>query len=461
MRLPVVGAPVPLDGVHATRTHRDATATRREVRLAAGTEVNVQEVLRLRMIAPFVVLSATIETVKIRAVTLGLDLPVPNVVAGPFGAAAQFLAEARQAFQTGGIEVQTTRLSGPDLGSTIAVLGAQQLVVWAAQTEAAARSAGIDYLSLGRIPAADHGVVADQVAPILAGGEMAFLSADLIDGRLASVAMAGACASAVKQLAHATPLGFGNLRFAATAHCPPNIPFLPAAYHVGGAPCFSIAVEAADVVLDALRAPGGMSEIEDRLVLALEAAVEPVERAAETLARQHAYTYGGIDLSPAPFPTDEVSIGAAIETVGVDRFGAPGTLYAAAMITRALRRTKIKRCGFSGLMLPVLEDSVLARRAAQHPSSLHELLLYSAVCGTGLDTVPLPDAVSEAELAGAYLDVAALSIALNNKPLTARLLPVPGAAAGDLTAYTFDFFSNTRVLPDADAGAGGILTRGK
>jgi uncharacterized protein len=89
------------------------------------------------------------------------------------------------------------------------------------------------------------------------------------------------------------------------------------------------------------------------------------------------------------------------------------------------------------------------------------LLLYSAVCGTGLDTVPLPDAVSEAELAGAYLDVAALSIALNNKPLTARLLPVPGAAAGDLTAYTFDFFSNTRVLPDADAGAGGILTRGK
>src|SRR5260221_4211246 len=100
-------------------------------------------------------------------------------------------------------------------------------------------------------------------------------------------------------------------------------------------------------------------------------------------------------------------------------------------------------------MLPVLEDSVLARRAGERPSSLHELLLYSAVCGTGLDTVPLPGDVSEAELAGIYLDVAALSVALNGKPLTARLLPVPGARAGDPTASTFDYFANSRLLSAA------------
>ena len=202
--------------------------------------------------------------------------------------------------------------------------------------------------------------------------------------------MAAACARAVKQLAQITPLGFGNLRFAATANCPPNIPFLPAAYHAGGSPCFSIAVQAADVVLEALRGAGGMSDIEDRLVRALEVATEPVERIADTLVVEFGYAFGGIDLSPAPFPSDDVSIGGAVESAGVDRFGAPGTLYVAAMITRAIRRTKVRRCGFSGLMLPVLEDSVLARRAAEHPPSLHELLLYSAVCGTGLDTIPLP-----------------------------------------------------------------------
>ena len=92
---------------------------------------------------------------------------------------------------------------------------------------------------------------------------------------------------------------------------------------------------------------------------------------------------------------------------------------------------------------------------------MHELLLYSAVCGTGLDTVPLPQDISEAELAGAYLDVAALSLALDGKPLTARLLPVPGAAAGDMTTYAFDYFCNTRVLPACNAGSTGILARGQ
>jgi uncharacterized protein (UPF0210 family) len=405
--------------------------------------------------------SATISTVKIRAVTLGVDLPAPRVVSAPFEAAAHFLSSAKQAFAQAEIEVQTTRLAGPDLGPLLGTLDAHEFRVWAAQTEAAARAAGVDFLSLGRLPAAAHKSVADDVAPVLAAGQVGFLSADLIEGRLPSIVMAAACAKAVKELACTTDQGFGNLRFAATASCPPNIPFLPAAYHVGGPARFSIAVQAADVVVAALSAPGGTSEVEDRLVAALEAAAAPVEVVADHLAAQHGYSFVGIDLSPAPFPADEVSIGGALEKAGVERFGAPGTLYVAAMVTRAIRRTRVRRCGFSGLMLPVLEDSVLARRMGEWPTSLHELLLYSAVCGTGLDTVPLPGDVSENELAGAYLDVAALSIALDGKPLTARLLPVPGAVAGDLTTFTFDYFANTRVPAAAGAGAEGILARGQ
>jgi uncharacterized protein (UPF0210 family) len=328
--------------------------------------------------------------------------------------------------------------------------------------EAAAQACGVEYLSLGRLPASAHRVVADLVAPLLSSGQIAFVSADLVEGRLPSVEMAQACARSVKQLAGMTPQGFGNLRFAATAHCPPNIPFLPAAYHVGGQPRFSIAMQAADVVVEALGAPGGLSEVEAGLVSRLEAGCEPIERVADQLAAEHNYPFVGIDLSPAPFPSDEVSIGGAIERAGVDRFGAPGTLYLAAMVTRAIRRTRVRRCGFSGLMLPLLEDSVLARRAASDcPPTVHELLLYSAVCGTGLDTIPLPGDISEAELAGIYLDVAALSIALSGKPLTVRVLPVPGAVAGDMTSFSFDYFANSRVLAAAGAGAVGVLERGQ
>jgi uncharacterized protein (UPF0210 family) len=413
------------------------------------------------MITPRAKSGVTICAVKIRAVTLGLDLPVPSVDAAPLDRAATFLDAARDAFDAAGLEVQTIRVAGADLGPALAQLDGPMLADWAAQTERAARAAGIEYLSFGRLPASAHAIVAEQMAAILAAGEVGFFSADLIDGTLPSVAMAAACAHAVRQLARATPLGFGNLRFAATAHCPPNIPFLPAAYHVGGPPRFAVAVQAADVVVDALRGDGGMAEVEDRLVRDLEAAAQPIERVADTLAARFGHPFVGIDLSPAPFPTDAVSIGAAIEAAGVERFGAPGTLYVAAMVTRAIRRTRLRRSGFSGLMLPVLEDSVLARRAAEQPSSLHELLLYSAVCGTGLDTVPLPEDIAESELAGIYLDVAALSIALNGKALTARLLPVPGSKAGDPTTFSFDYFANSRVLPAAGAGAGGVVARGQ
>src|SRR5947209_7106971 len=110
--------------------------------------------------------------VKIRAVTLGLDLPVPNVKAAPFSAAASFLSAARAAFGAVGLEVQTTRVAGPDL-SRFSQTG---LASWAKQTEAAARDVGIEYLAFGRLPAAAHTVVANEVAPILAAGEIGFFS---------------------------------------------------------------------------------------------------------------------------------------------------------------------------------------------------------------------------------------------------------------------------------------------
>src|SRR5712691_985158 len=130
------------------------------------------------MITLMAVLGATISAVKIRAVTLGLDLPAPEVVPAPFDEGARFLTSAKQAFEAVSIEVQTTRVAGPDLSQTLEKLGVTGLAKWTRQTEATARAAGIDFLSFGRLPAAAHEVVAEHVAPILAAGEVGFLSAD-------------------------------------------------------------------------------------------------------------------------------------------------------------------------------------------------------------------------------------------------------------------------------------------
>jgi uncharacterized protein (UPF0210 family) len=122
-----------------------------------------------------------------------------------------------------------------------------------------------------------------------------------------------------------------------------------------------------------------------------------------------------------------------------------GSLAAAAILTEAIERANFPHTGFSGFMQPVLEDSVLAKRAAEGTLTIKDALLYSAVCGTGLDTIPLPGDTRAEQLVPLLLDLSALALRLD-KPLTARLMPVPGKAAGDETTFDFGFFANSRVM---------------
>jgi uncharacterized protein (UPF0210 family) len=115
-----------------------------------------------------------------------------------------------------------------------------------------------------------------------------------------------------------------------------------------------------------------------------------------------------------------------------------------------------KRVGFNGLMLPVLEDTTLAERNSKGYYDINKLLLYSAVCGTGLDCIPLPGDVSPEQLEAILLDIAALSCRLR-KPLTARLMPVPGKSIGEMTAFDFKFFANSRIMDSGDSGLKGYL----
>jgi uncharacterized protein (UPF0210 family) len=107
-------------------------------------------------------------------------------------------------------------------------------------------------------------------------------------------------------------------------------------------------------------------------------------------------------------------------------------------------------------MMPVLEDARLAERAAEGRLTVKDLLLYSAVCGTGLDTIPLPGDVTSGQIAALLLDISALALRLD-KPLTARLMPVPGKQAGDLTSFNFGYFANSRVMALKAEPLGNVL----
>src|SRR5919199_1535388 len=101
----------------------------------------------------------TISRVKIRAVTLGMDLPL-RADPGAFAPAAAFFEQARGAFE---LEVQTTRLAGPDLAAALGALG-EAFPAGCAETEAAAHGAWVQYLSFGRVPAERADVVERFVA---------------------------------------------------------------------------------------------------------------------------------------------------------------------------------------------------------------------------------------------------------------------------------------------------------
>ena len=119
-------------------------------------------------------------------------------------------------------------------------------------------------------------------------------------------------------------------------------------------------------------------------------------------------------------------------------------MTAASIITRAVQSTPVKQVGYSGLMVPVLEDAVLAKRWEERTYSMDSLLAYSAVCAGGLDTIPLRGDISEEALARIMGDVASLAWKWR-KPLAARLLPAPGKTSGDHTEFSDDRMANTIV----------------
>jgi uncharacterized protein (UPF0210 family) len=237
----------------------------------------------------------------------------------------------------------------------------------------------------------------------------------------------------------------GTFLFAATAMLKPLGPFYPGAYHVGAGKQFSLGFESASVVQQVFGSTHGdfnASVAELTRQLTIHARVG--EEVGNAVAAASGWEFVGVD--PTPAPLADASIGDAIERYTGSPFGSSGTMTAALAITTAVKAIQVKQVGYSGLMLPVMEDKRLAQRWAENTYEIDSLLAYSSVCGTGLDTVPLPGDISEERLVNILGDVAALAWKWH-KPLTARLQPVANKRAGDNTDFDSQYLFNTTLHP--------------
>ncbi|MDY6874447.1 MAG: DUF711 family protein [Chloroflexota bacterium] len=378
---------------------------------------------------------------QIRSITLFLHprWPLSELVLQKAGIFAQ---HARKTFQNAGYEVQSIRLATPPFHSFVPPEDYLKMVN---ALEILAHSEGFEYVSLG--PAATDKPESYAAIPdMLARTGSTFFGGHLTtpEGEV-SLPAVRACAEVIHAVAPLEKNGFANLRFAALANVPPWAPFFPAAYHRGKAPAFALALEAADLAVEIFSSADSLAGARSELVKVVQDHARLLEEKSRTLAAAYKMDFKGLDFTLAPFPTQARSIGTAMEGLGLAAVGLSGSLAAAAFLTDTLDRANYTRTGFNGLMLPVLEDATLAQRAEEGLLSVTDLLLYSAVCGTGLDTIPLPGSTSVEQLEAILLDLAALALRLD-KPLTARLMPIPGMSAGDITGFDFDYFANSRVL---------------
>jgi uncharacterized protein (UPF0210 family) len=387
---------------------------------------------------------APAEKPKVRAITAFINLDRAQYQE-QVADAVKMLKYARTVFESRGYEVQTVRIATQPFPQYTKGLTTEQAVAFFKEYDALAAKEKFS-VSIGpaMLDAGDSEAQADLLSEILRNTKS--LNASLVvageDGvRWKAV---GAAAQVIKKLAETTEHSQGNFHFAAIAMVPPLTPFFPAAYHTGFGHQFAIALQSANLVAAAFRDVPDLATAKQRLTDSLAQEAFAIQALAERIDRDMGWSYVGIDLSPAPLK--DVSIGAAIENLTAQPVGTSGTLTAAATITAAIKDIKVKQTGYSGLMLPIQEDTRLAQRWNEGHISLDALLSYSAVCGTGLDTIPLPGDISVDKLSLIIGDMASLAYKWH-KPLSARLLPVAGKAAGELTEFDDPNLINAMIKP--------------
>ncbi len=257
--------------------------------------------------------------------------------------------------------------------------------------------------------------------------------------------------------------GFGCAKLVVFANIPEDNPFMAGAYMGAGEPeaTVNIGVSGPGVVGSALKRRLAMEGNLTLGDLAEEIKITSfrVTRVGELIGREVAdglgVAFGIVDLSLAPTPTVGDSVGEILKTLGITRVGAPGSTAAVAMLNDAVKKGGLFASssvgGLSGAFIPVSEDAALAEAVGAGDLVLEKLEAMTSVCSVGLDMIAIPGDTPPETIAALIADEMAIGV-INDKTTAARLIPVPGAKAGDRVDFG-GLFGSTPVIEVRNAGA--------
>ncbi|MFA5842079.1 MAG: DUF711 family protein [Candidatus Gracilibacteria bacterium] len=378
---------------------------------------------------------------KIRTITTGVSLQSPNNKA-KIKQTAEFNQKAKAVFEKAGYEVQTTRIATNSWEEYLGDLSDKEIISAVQKIEKICQSLDVSFFNLGYAKTPARIKLVPKFNKVTSRISCSAKIGDKENG--IDFENAKTTAQVIKRIAEETENGYGNFRFCASANCKPGIPFFPTGFHEGET-AFGIGLECGDLAMKAFSKSHNLTEAEQNLKQIFEEETKKVANLAQQISKDFGIKYNGIDVSLNPGLAEHESIAFAYEKLGFGKFGNQGTLTISALITRVLKGLSVKTCGYSGLMLAVTEDRGLATRANEGTYSVTNLLLYSAVCGCGLDVVPIAGDTPTEKIEATLLDMATLAIKLD-KPLSARLLVVPGKKAGEMTNFKSPYLVDCKIL---------------
>lgn len=159
---------------------------------------------------------------------------------------------------------------------------------------------------------------------------------------------------------------------------------------------------------------------------------------AQEASRRLSVPYGIVDLSLAPTPAVGDSIAEILESMGLERVGAPGTTLALALLNDQVKKGGIMASsyvgGLSGAFIPVSEDHGMIEAVEKGALTIEKLEAMTCVCSVGLDMIAIPGSTEEETISGIIADEMAIGM-VNQKTTAVRVIPVIGKDVGDRAEF--------------------------
>ena len=406
------------------------------------------------------------EHLDIRAVTMGISLR--SLASRDLGQlcgdlrqrvdqlAGRLVRVTEQVQQELGVPITNKRLAVTPVALVAEASGADSYVEVAQAMDAAAEQVGVDYIG-GFTALVEKGMTRGDRVLINSIPEALACTSRVCSSVNVATTRAGINMNAVvvmgqriKDLAARTADrgGIGCARLVTFANIPEDNPFIAGAMHGVGEPdvVVNVGVSGPGVVLAALRRllerepqadMGQLAETIKRVSFKVTRAGELIGR--EVVARLGPpVRFGVVDLSLAPTPEIGDSVAEILESMGLERTGAPGTTAALMLMTDAVKKGGIMASsyvgGLSGAFIPVSEDQGMVEAVRCGALTLEKLEAMTAVCSVGLDMVAVPGDTSVETLSAIIADEMAIGV-MNTKTTAVRILPVPGKKAGESYDY--------------------------